>query len=386
MDLHDTPDRADFRRRLREWLGERLPSGPVDGAPAEVDLARLLAWSTSLHEAGYAGLTWPAEHGGRGLPPAYQGIFAEECALAGAPDQLNVIGLNMVGPTLIRFGTQAQQRRHLTPILRGEHLFCQGFSEPEAGSDLAAVRTRADAVPHGYVINGDKVWSSYAHVADFCLLLARTGEPAARHRGLTCFLVDLRAEGVLTRPLRQINGESNFSQITLADVSVGEDAVLGEVGGGWPVALTTLAHERGTFAITLSARLRVQFERLLATVRATGRAGDPDVRASVARLHIDLQALRYTGYRALTRLSRTGDPGPETSILKLHWSQTHQRLTRLAWELLGPEAALDAEDAFWSGYWQSQLLRSRGDTIAGGTSEILRGIVAERVAGLPRSR
>jgi len=339
-----------------------------------------------LHEAGFAGLTWPTEFGGRGLSPIYQGIFAEESALANAPDHLNVIGLNMVGPTLIRYGTAAQQQRHLGPILTGDQIFCQGFSEPAAGSDLAAVRTRARPVSGGYVLDGEKLWSSYASLADFCLLLACTDPDLAKHRGLTCFLLDLRTDGVEVRPLRQINGESDFGQIILSGVRVADDCVLGDVNAGWPVALTTLANERGTFGITLTARLSVQFDRLLATVRATGNQADPHVRAEVAQLYIELNALRWTGYRALTSLQHTGEPGPESSVLKLQWSQTHQRLTKLAMRLLGPQAMLDGGDAFWSGYWQRQLLRSRGNTIEGGTSEILRGVIAERIAGLPRSR
>jgi alkylation response protein AidB-like acyl-CoA dehydrogenase len=385
VDLHDSPAQAQFRAGLRAWLHHRLP-GNSAGTPARPNPQQLLEWSKLLYDAGYASLTWPVEYGGRGLPPVYLGIFAEECALAGTLDQLNLIGLNMVGPTLIRYGTPAQQERHLARILAGDHIFCQGFSEPEAGSDLAAVRTRADPKPGGFVINGEKLWSSYAPIADFCLLLTRTNQDVPKHRGLTCFLLDLRAAGVQVRSLRQINGDSDFGQITLTDVQVTDDCAVGEVDGGWQVALTTLAHERTTFGVTLIARLSVQFDRLLATIRATGRADDPATRASVTQLHIELQALRYTGYRALTTLQRTGAPGPESSVLKLQWSQTHQRLTTLAMDLLGPEAALDGSDAFWSGYWQGQLLRSRGNTIEGGTSEILRGIIAEHVAGLPRSR
>ncbi len=386
VDLYDSPPQADFRAALRAWLHERLPAAPAGAAPAAPGAQDLLGWSKLLHGAGYTGLTWPVAYGGRGLSPVYQGIFAEECAAAGAPEQVNVIGLNMVGPTLIRYGTPAQQERHLDAILAGDHIFCQGFSEPEAGSDLAAVRTRARPVPGGYVLDGEKLWSSYAPLADFCLLLARTDHDAPKHRGLTCFLVDMRTEGLSVRPLRQINGEADFGQIMLRGVGVDDGCVVGAVGDGWSVALTTLAHERGTFGITLTARLAAQFDRLLATVRATGHAGDPLVRADVAQLYVELQALRWTGYRALTALSRTGEPGPESSVLKLHWSDTHQRLTALAMRVLGPEAALDGADAFWSGYWQGQLLRSRGNTIEGGTSEILRGLIAERVADLPRSR
>ena len=386
MDLCDTPAESDFRTGLRIWLGEQLPQQDPDGPPPELTEQRSRAWTAALYKAGYTGLTWPVEYGGRGLSLSYQAIFAEECALAGAPDPHGLIGLNMVGPTLIEYGTPAQKARHLDPILRGEQVFCQGFSEPEAGSDLAAVLTRAEAVPGGYRVTGEKLWSSFAGTADRCLLLVRTGTPAERHQGLTCLLLDLSAAGVSVHPIRQLDGGDGFGRIALADVFVPDDDVVGAIGGGWAVAMATLAHERGTFAIGLAARFAVQLDRLLATVRVTGRAGDPGVRTAVARCYLDLQALRHTGYRALTGLAAAGHPGPEMSILKLHWSQAHQRLSQLGWELLGPTGALDGTDAPWSGYWQGELLHSRGDTIAGGTSEILRGLVAERVVGLPRSR
>jgi alkylation response protein AidB-like acyl-CoA dehydrogenase len=392
MDLRDTAEQAAFRTGLRDWLRRHRPpagprSAPPSAPPAAPPAARWAEdprhWGKLLHEAGYAGLTWPTESGGAGLPASYQGIFAEECALAGAPDHHNVIGLNMVGPTLIRYGTASQRERHLGRILSGEHLFCQGFSEPDAGSDLAAVRTRATTVDGGFVVTGEKLWSSYAQLADYCLLLARTDPQAARHAGLTCFLLDMRAPGVTVRPLRMITGDADFGQIILDEVRLPAETVVGEVGAGWQVALTTLAHERGTFGITLTARLAVQFERLLATVRAVGAQHDPVVRQTVAQLYVDLEALRQTGYRALATVERTGAPGPESSVLKLHWSHTHQRLVAFAASLAdGASLAASA----WAAYWQRERLRSRGNTIEGGTSEILRGIIAERVAGLPRSR
>ncbi|MEV6304158.1 acyl-CoA dehydrogenase family protein [Actinoplanes sp. NPDC051861] len=372
MRLGDTTEQARFRATLRDWLSAHVPLG-TPGTWAPEQLSR---WSSAMHEAGYAGLTWPEQYGGRGLTPAYQAIFAEECARAGAPDHLNVIGLNMVGPTLIHFGTPAQQGEHLPRILSGESVFCQGFSEPDAGSDLAAVRTRATAEPGGYRISGEKVWSSYAHLADHCLLLARTADGEPRHRGLTCFLLDMRSPGVTVRPLRQLTGASDFNQILLDDVLVPDGAVLGPAGEGWRVAMTTLAHERGTFGITLTARLAAELDRLVATVHEAGAAGDPLVRREVAELHVELQGLRYTGYRALAALEQTGTPGPESSVIKLRWSLANQRLTALATRLHG------ARDD----YWRQQRLSSRTNTIEGGTSEILRGIIAERVLALPRSR
>lgn len=380
--MGDSKDEAEFRAGLRDWLRAQVPSG----APGNWNSEQLRAWSKALYDAGYAGLSWPVEHGGRGLSSAYQAIYAEESALAGAPDHVNVIGLNMVGPTIIRYGTPAQQAAFLPSILSGETIFCQGFSEPDAGSDLASVRTRARPHAQGFQLDGEKVWSSYAHLADYCLMLVRTDPEAAKHRGLTCLLVDMRSAGLEVRPLRELSGDTDFNQIILTEVIAGADAVLGPVGEGWRVALTTLAHERGTFGITLTSRLAAELDRLLRTVIALGADQDPLVRRELAELHVQLQGLRFTGYRALAELQRTGEPGAESSILKLGWSAANQRLTALALRVLGEDAAFDGPNSFWNGYWHQQQLRSRTNTIEGGTSEILRGIVAERVLGLPRSR
>ncbi|GIJ79613.1 Acyl-CoA dehydrogenase [Micromonospora phaseoli] len=378
MRLRDTPEEAAFRAGLRAWLAEHVPRHRDAGAPG--------GWTKALHAAGYTGLTWPAAYGGRGLPPTYQGIYAEESALAEAPEGVNVIGLGMVGPTIVSHGTPEQQKRFLEPILSGEYVFCQGFSEPDAGSDLAAVRTRATATAGGWRVTGEKVWSSYAHQADWCLLLARTQPGSTAHTGLTCLLVDMRSPGVRVLPLRQATGDSDFNQIVLTDVPVPRDCVLGPVGEGWRIAMTTLAHERGTFGITLTARLAVEFDRLLRTVHDLGLADDPAVRAEVAELHVQLQGLRWTGHRTMAALARTGKPGPESSILKLHWSITNQRLAAFALRLLGPAAVLHGPDSHAAGHWQHLRLRSRANSIEGGTSEILRGIIAERVLGLPRTR
>jgi alkylation response protein AidB-like acyl-CoA dehydrogenase len=388
MDFRDTPDEAAFRAGVRTWLADNLPVGWSDQQPhvGRYDLEFARDWSRRLYEAGYVGLTWPREYGGQGAPYPLQAILLEELARAGAPDHLGVIGLGMAGPTIMAHGTDAQKKQHLARILSGETVFCQGFSEPSSGSDLASLRTRAVRDGDGFVVTGQKVWSSYAHLADYCILLARTDPAAPNHRALTFFLLDMRAPGVTVRPLTQLTGDPEFNEIFLTDVRIPASAVVGEVGGGWRVAMTTLLHERGTLGFALTARLEVLFGRLLETVQRCDRAGDPLVRDQVAQLWVDLQGLRYTNYRSLTTLVRTGVPGPEGSVAKLHWSETNQRLTKLALDLLGPEAQLDGEGGFWSGYWQYQQLRSRGNTIEAGTSEILRSIVAERVLGLPRTR
>ncbi|MCX5064934.1 acyl-CoA dehydrogenase family protein [Micromonospora lupini] len=385
MDLRDSAEEAEFRAGLRAWLAGAVPvsTGP-DGAPPQGrwgDIEAVRSYTHALHAAGYAGLTWPAEHGGRGLSPAYQAIYLEETARAEATEHIGVIGLGMVGPTIIACGSPDQRAWYLPRILTGEIIFCQGFSEPEAGSDLSAVRTVARRDGDELVVTGRKVWSSYAHLADHCLLLARTDPEQRRHRGLSCLLVDLRSAGVTVRPIRQLTGEAEFAEIEFDEVRVPLDAVVGAVDDGWRVAMTTLAHERGTFGFTLTARLDVAFRRLVATAKARGRDTDPLVRDQIAARYVELEGLRWTNRRGLAALARTGVPGPETSVIKLRWSQAHQRLTTLAVQLLGG----DAEPDGWDPYWRHQMLRSRANSIEGGTSEVLRNLVAERVLGLPRS-
>ncbi|HYK98821.1 MAG TPA: acyl-CoA dehydrogenase family protein [Candidatus Acidoferrales bacterium] len=385
MDLHDGPEEAEFRATLRAWLAANVPAG-LRGFRGWTGPALALGreWSRRLAEAGYAGLTWPREYGGAGRSWRYQGLYLEELARAEAPQHLGVIGLGMAGPTIIAHGSPDQKARYLTKILSAEEIWCQGFSEPGSGSDLASVRTRVDIVGDRFVVNGQKVWSSYAHIADRCILLGRTATTGEKHEGLTYVVVDMKSPGVEVRPLRQITGEAEFNEIFFTDVAVPKENLLGEVGGGWRVAMTTLSHERGTFGFALAGALDVAVRRLVELARERA-SDDPLVRDRVAREWIDLQALRYTNYRSLARLERTGAPGPEGSVAKLRWSEANQRLTKLAIEILGHEAQVGEGDGA-PAYWRHQQLRSRGNTIEAGTSEILRNIIAERVLGLPRSR
>jgi alkylation response protein AidB-like acyl-CoA dehydrogenase len=386
VDFRDAPEEAAFRTELRRWLEESVPPALRHSDPLVVssDLDELRAWSRSLHRAGYAGLAWPVEHGGQGLAPIFEAIAQEELVRIGAPPHVGVIGLGMAGPTIIAHGTDAQHARFLAPILAADEIWCQGFSEPGAGSDLAALRTQARVQGDVLVVDGQKVWSSFAHVADRCLLLVRTDADATGHDGLTMLLVDLRAPGVQIRPLRQLTGAAEFHEIFFDGVDVPSADVLGEVGGGWRVAMTTLLHERGTLGVALVARLDAQVARLLELARDRGATALQ--RDAIAREWIDLQALRITAYRSLAGLARSGVPGPEGSILKLRWAEANQRVTAIALELLGPDAQLLAPNAPYGGAWPLQQLRSRGNTIEAGTSEILRSIVAERILGLPRSR
>jgi alkylation response protein AidB-like acyl-CoA dehydrogenase len=386
VDLRDTPDEAAFRAELRTWLDANLTGELREnrGGAARFDGNGVRDWSRTLYEAGYSGLTWPKEYGGGGKPYSFQAIFLEESARAEAPQHLGVIGLGMAGPTIIAHGTEQQKARYLARILSAEEIWCQGFSEPGAGSDLSAVRTSARLEGDRFVVDGQKVWSSFAHIADWCILVTRSDPASERHDGLTYLIVDMHATGVEVRPLRQITGEAEFNEIFFSGVRVPIENVLGEVGGGWQVAMTTLLHERGTLGFALQAALEVQVRKLLALAR--DRGADAVQRDRIAREWIEMEGLRYTNYRSLSQLVRTGVPGPEGSIAKLVWSEANQRITRLALEILGPDAPLVGESAPYGGYWQHQQLRSRGNTIEAGTSEILRSIVAERVLGLPRSR
>jgi alkylation response protein AidB-like acyl-CoA dehydrogenase len=386
MDLRDTPEEAAFRAELRSWLEENLPDDLQGhrGGAARFDGPEMRAWSRALYDAGYVGLTWPEEYGGGGAPYTHHAILLEEMARAEAPPHVGVIGIGMAGPTIIAHGTEEQKGRYLQPILSAEEIWCQGFSEPGAGSDLAGVRTSAHEEASGFVVNGQKVWSSFAHIADFCILLTRSDPDSSRHAGLTYLIVDMHAPGVEVRPLRQITGEAEFNEIFLSDVHVPAENLLGEVGGGWQVAMTTLLHERGTLGFALQATLEVQISKLMGLAR--DRGADQLQRDRIAREWIELQALRFTNYRSLSALVKTGLPGPEGSISKLVWSEANQRVTKLALELLGPDAAIGEDNAPYGGYWQYQQLRSRGNTIEAGTSEVLRNIVSERVLGLPYSR
>jgi alkylation response protein AidB-like acyl-CoA dehydrogenase len=380
VDLRDTPEEANFREELRAWVEANLPADKRGGrgGAQRFDDPFVREWSRRLYEGGYAGLTWPKEYGGAGTPYSFQAILYEELAAVQAPSHVGVIGLGMAGPTIIAHGTEEQKSRYLQPILAADEIWCQGFSEPDAGSDLASARTRAERRGDVYVVNGQKVWSSFAHIADFCILVTQSDPDAHRYENLTYLLVDMHAPGVEVRPLRQITGEAEFNEIFFSDVEVPVESRLGDEGQGWQVAMTTLLHERATLGFALTATLDALFGRLLEDARELDP--DPLAREALAREWIELQALLYTNYRALGTYERTGVPGPEGSGVKLRWSEANQRLTALARELGEAGGTLD------DGWWNHQQLRSRGNTIEAGTSEVLRNIIAERVLGLPRSR
>jgi alkylation response protein AidB-like acyl-CoA dehydrogenase len=385
MEFAFTEDEERFRTELRAFLAEELPGwwrGMFVDDPRAMPFTR--AFCRKLAARGWLTMAWPREHGGQDAGPWKQAILREEMWAHDEPRGPQYMNLNYIGPCIMRFGTPEQQQRFLPPMAAGDVIWTQGFSEPGAGSDLAGVRTSARLDDGRFVVDGQKVWSSFAHIADWCLLLARSDPGSQRHDGLTYLIVDMHAPGVEVRPLRQITGESEFNEIFFTGVEVPAENTLGDVGQGWQVAMTTLLHERGTLGLALTAALEVNVRKLIELARERGAT--PLQRDAIAREWIESQALRLTAYRSLSQLVRTGIPGPEGSILKLHWSEANQRLTKLALELLGDEAALGGDEAPYGGYWQHAQLRSRGNTIEAGTSEILRNIVAERVLGLPRSR
>src|ERR671915_577728 len=353
MDFRDTPEEASFRAELRDWFEKNIPEGWRERGPVRGRSDERISkeWSKKLFDAGYAGLTWPKEFGGAGAPYTFQAIYLEESARAETPEHIGVIGLGMAGPTIIAHGTDEQKSRYLGKILSGEEVWCQGFSEPGSGSDLGSLRTKAVEDGDDLVVNGQKVWSSFAHIADYCILLVRSDPDAPKHKGITYLLVDMHSPGVEVRPLRQITGDPEFNEIFFNDVRVPRENVLGEINDGWKVAMTTLLHERGTLGFALTARLEVAVRKLVgfaSEVRTNGSraADDPLLRDRITQAWIELQALRFTNYRALTQLVKTGVPGPEGSIAKLHWSEANQRLTKLALEIMGPLSQLD-EGGTW---------------------------------------
>jgi alkylation response protein AidB-like acyl-CoA dehydrogenase len=379
MDLTFDERELAFRDELRAWLAANPPDPEPDG-DEEARYAWRRDYERRLAEGGWAGVHWPVEYGGRGATLTQSAIFFEELGRSGAPLPANILGTLLAGPTIMTWGTPEQKDRYLAPILGADEIWCQGFSEPDAGSDLAAVKTRAVPDGDGWVVSGQKVWTSGAQYSKWCMLVARTDTEAAKHKGLTYFLLDMEQDAVQVRPLRQITGESEFNELFLAEARIPAENVLGGVGNGWKVALTTLMNERAGLAFFLQVRLRRLLDALLAEAAARGLLADPVVADRLGELHLKTEVLRLTAYRGLTAIEKYGQPGPEGSLTKWMWSETNQQLTQFAADLLGPEA-LDAD-----GRWAYELLRARGNTIEGGTTEILKNIVAERVLGLPKAR
>jgi alkylation response protein AidB-like acyl-CoA dehydrogenase len=379
MDLTFSDGELAFRDELRAWFAANDPgTEPTGDEDAHYHWRR--AFQRRLADDGWAAVHWPVEYGGRDATLTESAIFFEELGRAGAPLPANVLGLLLAGPTIMAWGTPEQKERLLAPILTAEEIWCQGFSEPDAGSDLAAVKTRAVREGSDWVVTGQKVWTSGAQYSKWCMLVARTDRDAAKHKGLTYFLMDMEQEAVQVRPLRQITGESEFNELFIDGARIPDTQVLGGEGNGWKVALTTLMNERAGLAFFLQVRMRGLLEALFTEAAASGALDDPVIADRLGELYLKAEVLRLTAYRGLTTIEKDGQPGPEGSLTKWMWSQTNQQLTQFAADLLGP-AAIEA-----GGKWSYELLRARGNSIEGGTTEVLKNIVAERVLGLPKAR
>ena len=387
MNLDYPPEAEAFRTEFRAWLEDNLDPDLEGGAGAmsawesPERLERMQQWNRTLADAGYAAIAWPAEYGGRGAGLIEQVVYAEELHRAGAPGTLNPIGISNIAPAIMQHGTEDQKRRFLPPMLRGDEIWCQGFSEPNAGSDLASLSTRAVADGDDFVVNGQKVWTTFGNVADWCELLVRTDPDAPKHKGISCLLVDMRLPGVEARPLVTITGEPEFNEIFFTDVRVPRSALLGPENEGWRVAMTTLTHERGGVA-SLHLGVRKKIADLLQVARSTDRGGrpaadDPVLRQGLARLYLEGEYLKLLSDRAVSGLLHGREAGPETSLAKLVWSECESHIADVAGQVLGPAAN--------TGDWGRDRVYVRALSIAGGTTQVNKNIVAQRVLGLPRA-
>jgi alkylation response protein AidB-like acyl-CoA dehydrogenase len=397
MELKDTPDEADFRARARSWLEETVPTlGGDEPARLEDKLDYWQTWQRLLHDAGYAGLSWPKQYGGGGADAKLRAIFNEELDRAGAPERLNIIGEDFAGPTIIEFGTPDQQQRYLEPILTGAEIWCQLFSEPEAGSDLASLRTTATKVDGGWRIQGQKIWTSRAQLAAHAILLARTGG-GPRHRGITYFLLDMSSQGVEVRPLAHMLGEAEFNEVFLDDVFIPDSDVLGEVDGGWQVAMGTLAFERVAIAtgrVNTTGAVNDLIRQISTRAADDGSplGADPHVRQRIADLYGRALIHYLIGQRVITGAAGDGPPGPVTSIGKLFFCPLVEDIADFGLELdeMGGQFALPEKNppdpsSAHSQRWLRLAYQARGTAIAGGSTFIQRNIVAERILGMPKS-
>jgi alkylation response protein AidB-like acyl-CoA dehydrogenase len=386
MDLSFTAEERAFAAEVREWLEAHVEL-PPPFASVDDEIAWGRRWQATLAEERWVGIQWPSEYGGRGASPVQVAIFNMEYARSRAPQPVNRVGINLAGPTLLAHGTSEQKQRWLRKILSADEIWCQLFSEPGAGSDLAALATRADPVDDGWLLTGQKVWTSYARHARWGICLARTNQDAPKHQGISYLVVDMESSGIDVRPLVQITGDAEFNEVFLDEVFVPNDRLIGESDRGWAVANTTLAHERGTsFPFKEQVVHEVFLDELYALATERNALEDPEISDALAQAFVELRVLRLHNWRTLSRLGRGVAPGPESSWVKLAWTDMTQHLSEGALGVVGRAAPLwaGADDNPEAGKWQRQWLWSKAASIAGGTSEVQRTIVGERVLGLPR--
>jgi len=387
LDLTWSPEEEAFRAEVREWLTANVPTGGPEGDVEEFDdspesFAFRRDWQRTLGEAGYLAMHWPTEYGGGGRTLVEQVIFNEEYARAGAPAPVNGLGLNLVGPTLITHGTDAQKTRFLKNILTADEIWCQGYSEPNAGSDLAGLQTKAELVGDEFVINGQKIWTTLAPFGDWIFVLCRTDPDAPKHQGISYILCDMHQPGVEVRPIKQITGTTGFGEVFFTNARTPASMLVGSLNDGWRVAMTTLMFERGGNILGTAVRYREMMTDLRRLAEKTERNGghaidDPFIRQRLGKLLVEVELLRHNSERAMSPLLHGEPPGPESSMGKLYWSEWYVRATELAMDILGPAG-------LHPGTWLTEYLGARAATIYTGTSEIQRNILAERVLGLPR--
>lgn len=401
MDLRYPPDAEQYREKIQAFLSEHLPPGwkGIGALDPSLQDAFEERWIATLRDAGLRAPAWPEEYGGAGLTPLEQVVLAEEFARAGVPTQVanDVFGIGMLGPTLMAWGTEDQKRHFLPRILSGEHRWCQGYSEPGAGSDLANIGTRAVLDGDEWIINGQKVWTSYGHKANWIFVLTRTDPAAPKHKGISFLLVAMKQPGIEVRPLKMITGESEFNEVFFTDARTPRDHVVGAVNEGWGVAMTLLGHERGGGATTLALGFQEELRRLIDFARERGATADPRIRQRLAWCYSKVEIMRYLGMRTLTRFLQGHAPGPDAAISKLFWSEYHQKLTELSIDILSADTMAPTGRPANSSFRTDQpgaemtpaslvgtFLGARAGTIYAGTSQIQRNIIGEMVLGLPK--
>ncbi len=393
MDFTYSPEQEAYRMEVRKWLEANQPPPLTEAEKEKADdeflWQRLKAWHKKLYHAGWAGLTWPKEYGGRGATFIEQVIFQQELGRLNLPMGSNVLGVIMTGPALMQWGTEEQKKRYLQPILAGDEIWCEGMSEPGAGSDLASLQTRAELRGDEFIVNGQKVWTTIAHRSDFCQLFVRTDPEAPKHKGLSALLVDMKSPGVNVRPLKQITGDADFNEIFFEDVRVPKENLLGPLNNGWQVLVSTLMHERFGIGETLGGteQTLAQLVEMARHARINGRPAieDNDIRQQLAQFAIEVASKKYNGLRTLSRRLKGLLPGPEASISKLNSTELGQRMIKFSTRLMGPYALLERRSPFApDGDWMKRILQSESMTIAGGTSPVQKNMIGERVLGLPK--
>jgi len=390
MDVRFDDATEAFRQEVRAWLEANVPKEPMPSDP-EGAFHYTRAWQKKMFDAGWAGIHWPKPYGGRGATLLEQAVFQQELARAQAPPMANTLGLMIVGPTLMVHGTEEQKKRYIRRILSAEEIWCQGFSEPNSGSDLASLQTRAVEDGDDFVVNGQKIWTSMAHVADMCILLTRTDPQAPKHRGISFLLVDMHSPGVTVKPLRQMTGGAEFNEVFFENVRVPKQQLVGQLNDGWRIAMTTLTHERGSASFGTQVHIKQALDNIIDAAKKVKHHGrplsaDPVIRQKLAQAYIRVDVMRLNNYRSITNQLHGQPPGPEASLDKLYWSETNKWMQEIGQEILGLFSQLDPASSHYptSVNLQQSFLWSRAETIYSGTSEIQRNIIGERVLGLPR--